>query len=279
MTVKITIEDIISVPYDKIEREIIEFIRSKVEEAGAKGVVVGISGGVDSATAFMLGVRALGKDRVHPLIMPDVLVTPEEDVEDAKRLAQIAGVTPHIINISPIVDVYKSTIPIYENDEIDKVPLGNLRARIRMCLLYYYANKKNYLVLGSGDRSEILIGYYTKYGDGGVDLLPIGILYKSQVRRMALHLGVPEKIAFKPSSPRLWPGQMAESELGISYNEIDLVLHAYFDRGLQPSEIPAATGVEEWKVKAILDMHRRSEHKRKMPPLPPLEIVTKYYKK
>ena len=175
--------------------------------------------------------------------------------------------------------MYKGAIPIYENDEADRLPLGNLRARIRMCLLYYYANKKNLLVLGSGDRSEILIGYFTKYGDGAVDLLPIGILYKSQVRRLAAHLGVPEKVAFKPSSPRLWPGQTAEGELGIPYEEIDLVLHAVFDRGISWEEAAEATGVDEWKVRRIRELHEKSKHKREMPPTPPIEVVARYYRR
>ncbi|MCE4624662.1 MAG: NAD+ synthase [Desulfurococcales archaeon] len=276
---RITLKDIVDIPYNEVAEGIIEFIRSKVEEAGAKGVVVGVSGGVDSATALFLAVKALGPSKVRPLIMPDVLVTPEEDVEDAKNLIRLAGTEPHIINISPIVDVFKGALPIYESDEADRLPLGNLRARIRMCTLYYYANKLNYLVLGSGDRSEILIGYYTKYGDGGVDILPIGILYKTQVRRLALHLGVPEKVALKPSSPRLWPGQTAEGELGIPYEEIDLILHAIFDRGLKPEEVPEATGVEEWKVKKVLEMHEKSRHKREMPPTPPLDLIARYYKK
>ncbi len=270
---KITLDDIVNLDYDKISKSIGEFLQGKLQEAGADGYVVGISGGVDSATTFALAVRHVGKDKVIPLIMPDSDVTPREDVEDARRLVELFGLKPIIINISPIVAVFKSSIPAYEDEESDKVPLGNTRARIRMILLYYYANKFNRLVLGTGDRSEILIGYFTKYGDGGVDLLPIGILFKNQVRRLAVHLGVPENIAFKPSSPRLWPGQTAEGELGISYNEVDLVLHALFDLGLPPEEVPEATGVEERVVKRILELHERSAHKRSMPPSPPIDIV------
>ena len=273
MTRKVTLDDIVSLDYEKISKKIGEFLVSKLEEAGAEGFVVGISGGVDSATTFALAVKHVGKEKVLPLIMPDSEVTPEEDVRDAKELVELFGLKPHVINIAPIVAVYKSAIPIYENDEVDKIPLGNTRARIRMTLLYYYANKLNRLVLGTGDRSEILIGYFTKYGDGGVDLLPIGILYKNQVRRLAVHLGVPEKIAFKPSSPRLWPGQTAEGELGVSYEQVDLVLYSLFDLKIPPEEVPEATGVPEEVVKRILDLHRKSEHKRQPPPTPPLDIV------
>ena len=142
-----------------------------------------------------------------------------------------------------------------------------------MILLYYYANKHNYLVLGSGDRSEILIGYYTKYGDGAVDLLPIGCLYKTQVRHLAIHLGIPPKIAHKPSSPRLWPGQMAEEELGLSYTEIDLILYGLFDKGLKPDEVAEATGIELDKVYRVIEMHKKTRHKRALPPIPSIPGV------
>ncbi len=275
----ISIDDIVNIPYEEVARGIEDFIRSKVEEAGARGAVLGVSGGVDSATTLFLAVRALGPERVRPLIMPDSSVTPQEDVEDAKMLVSMVGAEAHLINIEPIVAVYKSAIPIYENDEADRLPLGNLRARIRMCLLYYYANKHNLLVLGTGDRSEILIGYFTKYGDGAVDVLPIGILYKTQVRRLAKSLGVPDKVAFKPSSPRLWPGQTAEGELGVSYEEVDLILHAVFDRGVPWEEVPAVTGVDKRKVERVRELHEKSHHKRNPPPTPPLEIVSRYYKR
>jgi len=270
---KVTIDDVVALDYGVVEKRIGDFIEEKLAEAGAKGYVVGLSGGVDSATSFMLAVRRLGPERVMALIMPDTEVTPSEDVEDAKMLAEQAGARYHVIDIQPIVRVYSSSIPIYEDDEKDKIPLGNLRARIRMTLLYYYANKLNLLVLGTGDRSEILIGYFTKYGDGAVDILPIGILYKSQVRRLASHMGVPEKIAYKPSSPRLWPGQTAEGELGVSYDMIDLVLYSLFDLGLDPSSIPEATGVPESVVSKVIERYEATRHKREPPPAPPIEIV------
>ncbi|MEB3787595.1 MAG: NAD+ synthase, partial [Desulfurococcales archaeon] len=230
---RITLDDIARLDYDRLSKELSSWIRDRVEEAGVEGIVVGVSGGVDSATTLALSVKALGKERVLGLVMPDSTVTPSEDMEDAKSLLESLGVRYHVIDIAPIVDVYKGSIPVYEDEDgPDRIPVGNLRARIRMSLLYYYANKKKLLVAGTGDRSEILIGYFTKWGDGAVDILPIAILYKTQVRRLAASMGVPERIAFKPSSPRLWRGQTAEGELGVSYEQIDLVLHAVFDRGI-----------------------------------------------
>ncbi len=271
---RITLDDITRLDYDRLSRELSSWIRDRVEEAGVEGIVVGVSGGVDSATTLALSVKALGRERVLGLVMPDSTVTPREDVEDAKSLLESLGVVYHVIDIAPIVDVYKGAIPVYEDEDgPDRIPVGNLRARIRMSLLYYYANKKRLLVAGTGDRSEILIGYFTKWGDGAVDILPIAVLYKTQVRRLAASMGVPERIAFKPSSPRLWRGQTAEGELGVSYEQIDLVLHAVFDRGIPPEQVPDATGVPGSVVEAVMRRYNESKHKREPIPQPPLELV------
>jgi NAD+ synthase len=262
MVRRVTIEDVVDIDYGWIEGYLRRFIESELRESSRGGYVIGLSGGLDSSTTLALAVRSIGREKVLVLVMPDPEVTPEADVEDAVSLARALNVRYNVINIAPIVDAYKGAIPVYESEEKDKVPLGNLRARIRMTLLYYYANKLDYLVLGTGDRSEILIGYYTKYGDGGVDIAPLAVLYKSQVRKLALHLGLPERIALKPSSPRLWRGHEAEKELGVSYEQVDLVLHSKLDLGYAEEEIPEATGVPEAVVRRVLEMYRRSEHKR-----------------
>ncbi len=270
---KITLDSITDIDYERVAGYLTGFLSDYLEASGAKGYVVGVSGGVDSATTLALAVRSVGPGRVVALIMPDTAVTPKVDVDDAIELARSFRVKHYLVKIDPIVEVYRSALPFYESEEADRVPLGNTRARVRMTLLYYYANKYGYLVLGTGDRSEYLLGYFTKYGDGAVDVAPILVLYKSQVRRLALRLGVPERVAFKPSSPRLWPGHLAEKELGVTYDEVDLVLHASFDLGLRPDEIPAATGVGYVKVKAILDRVKESEHKRRPPVSPSLDPV------
>jgi NAD+ synthase len=262
MARRVTIEDVVDIDYGWIEGYLRGFMESELRESSRGGYVIGLSGGLDSSTTLALAVRSIGREKVLALVMPDPEVTPEADVEDAVSLARALNVRYNVINIAPIVDAYKGAIPVYESEEKDKVPLGNLRARIRMTLLYYYANKLDYLVLGTGDRSEILIGYYTKYGDGGVDIAPLAVLYKSQVRKLALHLGLPERIALKPSSPRLWRGHEADKELGVSYEQVDLVLHSKLDLGYAEEEIPEATGVPEAVVRRVLEMYRRSEHKR-----------------
>jgi len=262
----ITVEDVKGgVDYDEAARTITSFLRDYLSAAGAEGFVVGLSGGVDSSTAATLAVRAVGGDNVVGLIMPDRTSTPPEDIKDAKALARLLGIKHYEVPINDFLESY-TKLPYY--DPLDKVSLGNVKARIRMTLLYYYANTHNYLVLGTGDKSELLLGYYTKYGDGGVDILPIGDLYKTQVRVLALKLDIPSKIARKPSSPRLWPGQMAESELGLSYETIDLVLYAYFDLRIKPSDIPRATGVSRDVVREILRRVKATEHKRRPPPIP-----------
>ena len=270
---RITPSDIIELDYEGVAASLVEFTRSILDRANADGVVVGVSGGVDSATVLALMVKSIGRDRVLALLMPDSAVTPPEDIKDALELVERFDVSYKTIDIRPIVDSYLAAA----GETPDRKSLGNLRARIRMSLLYLYANMENRLVAGTGDRSEILIGYFTKYGDGAVDFLPIGCLYKSQVRMLARHLGVPERIAKKPSSPRLWPGQLAETEIGIPYEEVDLILYGLFDLGLSPDEVVDAAGVEPWKVERVLELHRASEHKRQPPPAPdPREHVWRY---
>jgi NAD+ synthase len=198
------------------------FIRRKVREAGAMGVVVGLSGGVDSAVVATLCARALGKRRVTALIMPESETTGEKDLKDAVRLAKRLGVKYYIIDFSSVYKEFKMILPTF--GEGARIPNGNLRARIRMCILYYFANSRNLLVAGTGDRSELKMGYFTRYGDGGVDFLPIGGLYKTEVRKLAEELGVPKEIVRKKPSPSLWEGQTAEGELGISYSKLDRIL-------------------------------------------------------
>jgi len=275
----VSLNAIVDIDYSRVERYLRDFLVHELEESERRGFVLGLSGGVDSSTAYALAVRSFGRDRVMALIMPDSNVTPKVDVDDALSLVGIYGSRYNVIDIAPIVDVYKGTLPLYESDDLDRVPLGNLRARIRMSILYYYANKLDYMVLGTGDRSEYLIGYFTKYGDGAVDIAPLIALYKSQVRRFALHLGVPERIAFKPSSPRLWPGHMAEAELGVSYEDVDLILYSYIDLGVDKSEIHGVTGIPEHVISRVIELYERSHHKRagvKIPDITPIrELMIK----
>ncbi len=251
--------------WKKVTEVITGFIKGMVAGSGTEGVVVGLSGGIDSTVVAYLSVKALGEDSVYGLIMPDSNVTPEEDVRDAKDVAESLGIRHWYRDISDIVEAYERSDFFIQ----DKIAIGNLRARIRMSLLYYFANSRNLLVIGTGDRSEILIGYFTKYGDGGVDFLPIGDLYKTQVRWLGEWLGVPEQIVRKPSSPQLWRGHKAEDEIGIPYSRIDLILHAIFDLRMDVRELRNMFGED---VDRILELNSKSAHKRAMPPVARVRI-------
>ncbi|KPV63688.1 MAG: putative NH(3)-dependent NAD(+) synthetase [Candidatus Bathyarchaeota archaeon BA1] len=259
-------KDIPKLDFERTTNEIVEFIRKTVKDANAAGVVVGLSGGVDSSLVAALCVRALGENRVLGVIMPMVF-TPSEDIEDAKGLAEWLGIRTELVNIQDISEALSRRLGIDQNDPKQRIPMANIRARIRMVILYYYANLHNYLVAGAGDRSERLIGYFTKYGDGGVDFSPISHLYKTQVRELSKHLGIPDKIAYKPSSPQLYPGHKVTDEIPLGYEELDPVLVGLFDHKLPPREVSRLTGVPVKAVEEILRRFERSKHKRTYPPM------------
>jgi NAD+ synthase len=185
-------------------------------------------------------------------------------VEDAKLVAEKLGIKYEVIEISRICE---SITSLYLPSKKDPVAEGNVKARVRMTLLYYAANKLKRLVVGSGDRSEILIGYFTKYGDGGVDLLPLGGLYKTQVRELAKFIGVPSHIVAKPSSPRLWVGHTAEDELGLSYGSLDLILHGLIDLKMDREKVAMEVGAQLETVERVERMVEATQHKRSMPPI------------
>ena len=252
--------------FEKITDEIARFIRNLVQEAIAKGVVIGLSGGVDSSLVATLCVRSLDQTRVLGILMPTNF-TPQEDVDDAIALAEWLGIRTKMINVQHLHGAFTQTLERENTEPRSRVPVANVLARIRMTLLYYYANRNNYLVAGTGDRSEDLIGYFTKHGDGGVDFLPISHLYKTQVRALAKYLGVPERIAYKPSSPQLYPGHQAIDELPINYEQLDLVLVGLYDKTLSPHEVSQSTGIPLNVVNEVQQRVKTLKHKRAYPPM------------
>ncbi len=228
-----------------------------IEASGKKGGVIGLSGGIDSSVVLKLLAQAT--KNVYVLLMPSES-TPKQDIEDSYNLLGSVEVPYSEIIIDDLVKSFSSKV-----DSNDKVLVGNIKARVRMTLLYAYAQKLDYLVIGTGDKSEILLGYFTKYGDGGVDVLPIGDLYKTQVKKLALHLGIPKNIVEKPSSPALWEGQTAEGELGISYEDIDKILYFLFEKFMEPQDVAEKVKMPIEKVEKVIRLVKSNEHKRKMP--------------
>jgi len=240
--------------YASITETIEKFLSEQIEKNHAKGIILGLSGGIDSAVLAYICKRKL-KEKTLAMIMPDTSITPSE-TEDALKMIALTGIKHKLIDIKPIVNEYSMYL---EPNEKSK---GNLRSRIRTNILYYYANSKNYLVLGSSDKSEYLIGYFTKFGDGASDITPIISLYKLQVREIAKYLGVPEKIISKKSSPHLWKEHEAEEELGISYEEIDSILYCLCDKKLSVDETVKITQIEKSIVDKVHKLNTNSEHKR-----------------
>ena len=248
------INEIKNQDYVSITETIEKFLSEQIEKQHAKGVILGLSGGIDSAVLAYICKRKL-KEKTLAIIMPDTSITPAE-TEDALKMISLTGIEHKLIDIKPIVNEYAMYL------EPNKKSRGNLRARVRTNILYYYANSKNYLVLGSSDKSEHLIGYFTKFGDGAADLTPIISLYKLQIREIAKYLGVPDNIISKKSSPHLWEDHEAEEELGVSYEEIDSILYCLVEKKLSADETAKITQIDNSTIEKIYELNRNSEHKR-----------------
>lgn len=235
-------------------KEIIDYIKRRVRNAN--GVVIGLSGGLDSATALFLCVKALDSDKILGLIMPSE-VNRKEDTEDAIEICKKLKVKYKVIEIDPIVKSFGKFL-----DLNDKIVKGNLMARIRMCILYYFANKNKLLVVGTGNKSEYLQGYFTLHGDGACDLMPLKNLYKTEIKQLALKIGVPNKIIDKIPTAGLWTGQTDESELGITYEKLDKIL-SLIEKKLTVDEIQKKTGIKKEDIEKVKERMDKTEFKRK----------------
>ncbi len=244
------------------------FIVHSVRESGRKGVILGLSGGIDSALVAKLCADAIGPERVLALALPDG--KGGKDLKDAQRFAKSTGIEFQVVDIGPIAAAFEKRL---QASEADPIARGNLRARARMTVLYYGANTEDRVVMGTGNKSEILTGYATKFGDAGADFLPIGDLYKTQVREMAVHLGIPPEIVEKTPTAGLWPGQTDEGELGISYVDLDRVLLG-IELQMEPEAIAEKAGVPLERVRHVQALVGTSVHKRKMPLIPKLGART-----
>jgi NAD+ synthase len=255
-------------PYPMVRKDaenvIVKFIKDQVEAAGAGGAVLGLSGGLDSATVAFLAVRALGPDRVFALLLPEAKVTSGDDLEDARKVASILKIETKEIEISKVLDCYSEVMPMAE---APPVVAGNLKARVRMTILYWHANLLGRLVLGTGNKTEIMLGYSTKFGDAAADIFPIAGLYKDEVRALAKRLGVPERIIEKAPTAGLWPGQTDEGELGISYDDANAILRG-MEAGRSRQDLAAEFG--SGKVELIEGRVEGGRHKREPAPTPDL---------
>ena len=254
--------------FEKAKEIIVDLIRTKTQEAGVNSAVVGLSGGIDSALTAYLTVEALGHENVLGVHLPELNVTPAEDVLDATEVADRLNIEFKTIDISEIMSSFMYSIQ--ESDDATPLTNGNLKARIRMSVLYYYANLFGRMVIGTGNKTEIMLGYYTKYGDGGVDIEPIGDLYKTEVMKLARMVGVPEGIITKPPSAGLWVGQTDEEELGISYVVVDKLLEMLLD-DKDPEYIQDILGVSDEQMDSTIQRINANIHKSQAPPIAVLD--------
>jgi NAD+ synthase len=237
---------------DEIIDHIVNWLQVQLKESHLNGYVLGLSGGLDSAVCAGLIKKA--SDNCLGVILP--IESNVEDCDDAAMVASQLDVRTAYVDLT---HVYQALITLLPGN--DRVARGNVKARLRMVALYYYANLNNYLVCGTGNRTELMLGYFTKFGDGACDVLPLGDLYKSQVREIASQLGVPEKVIEKVPSAGLWPEQTDEGEIGFTYEEMDRTLKAIVE--CQAEGDCAA---------ALQKMISRSEHKRQPPKICRLHV-------
>jgi NAD+ synthase len=240
------------------EKILTGFIRDEVGKMGFQRVVLGLSGGVDSSLCALLAARALGPKNVWGIMMPYKTSSPES-VEHARRVVELSGIESLLIDITPMIDAYFERFP-----EADSNRRGNKMARERMTILYDHSARLGALVLGTSNKSELLLGYGTLYGDMACAVNPIGDLYKTQVWQLASWVGVPKEVIGKAPTADLWVGQTDEGELGFGYREVDQLLYFLVDRRYSPEECVEA-GFPEDFVRRVVAMVQGSQFKRRLP--------------
>jgi NAD+ synthase len=238
------------------------FIKDYSRKTSAEGVVLGLSGGIDSSTVAALSTLALSSEKVLALSLPEKETRDQTDIKHIELLRKKFGFELETIDLTNILQAYYRSIPSFDRKHL--VSMGNIKARARMICIYYYANNQDRIVVGSSDKSETMMGYFTKWGDVAADISPLMDLYKTQVRQLAAHIGVPQEIITKPSSPRLWAGQIAEEELGIKYEALDLILLG-LENFMSPEEIAAQLSLPLNLITNVKNRWLSMEHKRRPP--------------
>jgi NAD+ synthase len=247
---------------------IVRFLRSHLDGPPARSAVVGLSGGIDSALVARLAVDAVGPKRVVGVLLPDALYS-EALREETAEYGGSLGIDVRVVPIGPVVHAIREVVP----GTTDRTTLGNVGPRVRMTVLYTIARSVGGLVVGTGNKSELLLGYFTKHGDGGVDLLPIGDLYKTEVRELARQLGLPEAILRRAPTAGMWEGQTDEGELGMPYESIDRILRGV-EELREPEEIARLAGVPLSEVNDVVHRVAANRHKRRPVPVPKLSLRT-----
>ncbi len=263
--------DKIGLDFSEVSIVIEEFIKTYVKNTGMKGVVLGLSGGIDSAVTAVLCKKALGKENVKCVFLPDN-VTPKSDTRDQDIISKKFDLNIKTKDITPLISEYKKYCILKPK----KIALANIKARIRMIILFEYANMNDSIVCGTSNKSEILVGYFTKFGDGGVDIMPIGDLYKTQIYKLARYLEIPEKIIKKPPTAGLIKGQTDQKELKMDYETLDAILMG-LEKKIDIKSISKQSCVEEPEVLRIKNLRIKSQHKRRMPMIPKVGIRTPGY--
>ncbi|MFX1563614.1 MAG: NAD(+) synthase [Promethearchaeota archaeon] len=241
--------------YASIAQKIEGWLRDYLDQSGSSGFIVGMSGGIDSSVTAILCRHVT--DATLGLILPCGYYS-HEDISDAQYIAKKFKIETINYDLTPVYHAFLEVYGVSSTAKID-IPLANLKARLRMITLYYEANKRKRLVVGTGNRTELAFGYFTKYGDAGVDILPLGSLLKREVRALAQYLVIPEHIIIKSPSAGLWAGQTDEEELGATYEQLDELVVGRTPKGLSSKQI-----------KKLRQQITISEHKRKLPPICPI---------
>jgi NAD+ synthase len=261
----------LSIDVEEVTIIIKDFIKTYIKNSNCKGAVVGLSGGIDSTLTAILCRQALGKKNTTCIFLPDI-TTPDLDYKHYKKIVKnfdLFYIEKDITNM--IKDISKNCLVTP-----DKYVLANVKARARMILLFEYANVNNFLVCGTSNKSEILVGYFTKYGDGGADIMPIGDLYKTQLRELAKYLEIPDEIINKPPTAGLWKEQLDEKDLKLSYDKLDMIL-AGLERKIPHNKIADIVNLKKSDVERIQQMRISSQHKRRLALIPKIGLRTPGY--